>query len=154
MSDERRDMTTALRAHAEQCDECSAQPLPLDGLARVLGEQHAVVVPSSLSQRVMAAAVPLLAVNAANAYRKRLIAGVALSVAPFPLLVFFNLYLLREAYELLSHWLPVAFVAWLVIGYAAALLLICALTYASLPLLIARARTRAALPALESGAYA
>jgi hypothetical protein len=154
MSDERRDLPALLRAHAEQCDDCATQPLPLDGLARVLTEERAVVTPPSLSRRVMVAAVPLLAANAAYAYRKRLIAGVALAVAPFPLLVFFNLYLLREAYELLSQWLPIAFVAWLVIGYAAALLLICALTYASLPLLIARARARAALPVLESGAYA
>jgi len=153
MSNDRPSVPALLRAHAEQCDDCATQPLPLDGLARVLGTEQPIAAPPALSLRVLAAARPLLAVNAANAYRRRLIAGVALSIAPLPLLVFFNLYLLRAAYELLIEWLPVAFVAWVVIGYAAALLLICALVYASLPLLIARARARAVAP-LESGAYA
>jgi hypothetical protein len=134
--------TTAPRSHCRWTDwrACS---IPSSRLSQ----------PPALSLRVLAAGSAVARVNAANAYRRRLIAGVALSIAPFPLLVFFNLYLLRAAYELLIEWLPVAFVAWVVIGYAAALLLICALTYASLPVLIARARARAVMP-LESGAYA
>jgi hypothetical protein len=97
----------------------------------------------------------LLAANASLAYRRRLAAGVVLSLAPFPLLVFFNLFMLHEAYTLLSTWLPVGFAAWLIVGYAAMLLLICALTYASLPLLIARARANAlAPPSAPAGACA
>jgi hypothetical protein len=140
-------VSARLRAHAAECEQCASEPLPLETLGMLFARASAPSEPhASLSDRVLAAAAPLLAANGALAYRRRLVSGVALSLAPFPLLVFFNLYLLREAYELLSTWLPVGFVAWLLVGYAAMLLLVCALTYASLPLLIARAQS----PALDA----
>ena len=144
MNEKPDNVLATLRAHAEECEECSARPLPLERLSSVLAQP---TTPASfaptLSSRVLNAAAPLLAANAAYAYRRRLVTGAALSLAPFPLLVFFNLYLLREAYALLSSWLPSGIAAWVVVGYAAMLLLICALTYASVPLLIARARSQA-----------
>jgi hypothetical protein len=132
-----------LLAHGESCEECAAHPLPLGKLAGLLVAHPEPPGVPMMSQRLLAAAAPLLAANAARVYRGRLVAGVVLSLAPFPLLVFFNLYLLREAYVVLASWLPVGMVAWLVVGYAAMLLLLCALTYAALPVLIARTRAQA-----------
>jgi hypothetical protein len=140
-------LTARLRAHVHECERCATEPVAVEPLAAVLvrsGEPPVAL--SALSLRVLAAAAPLLAANAAHAYRRRLLSSVGLSLAPFPLLVFFNLYLLREAYTLLSSWLPVGFVVWLIVGYAAMLLLVCALVYASIPLLIARARLNPLVP--------
>jgi len=150
------DLSMRVRAHARECEECAVQPVVLDRVGALFARMPEPPPAPSLSGRVLAAAVPLLAANAAAAYRRRLVSGVALSLAPFPLLVFFNLYLLREAYALLASWLPVEFAVWLVVGYAAMLLLICALTYASLPVLIARARSGAvvAREPLPDSAYA
>jgi hypothetical protein len=135
-----------VRAHAEECEQCASQPLALETLSALFARtSEPSEARASLSDRVLAAATPLLAANAAGVYRRRLVSGIALSLAPFPLLVFFNLYLLREAYGLLSTWLPAGLAAWFIVGYAAMLLLVCALIYASLPLLIVRAQSSQAL---------
>jgi hypothetical protein len=132
-----------LRRHAEQCDECRVAPLPLAELSALLSAPVPVRTEVPASRRVLVAAAPLLAAYAARAYRRHLVSGMVLSLVPLPVVVFFNVYLLREAYALLAGWLPSGIVAWMVVGYGAMLLLLCALTYAALPVLIARARVQA-----------
>jgi hypothetical protein len=138
----------ALERLRSDAAECGTAVAASDAVAASL-RMPAGPVPeiAALSQRVLRAAAPLLAAHAKRAYRRQLARDLLLSLSPLPVVVFFNMYLLREAHALLSSWLPDGIIAWLVVGYGSMLLLLCALTYAALPLLIARAR---ALPAATS----
>jgi hypothetical protein len=133
-----------LRSHTGGCADCSATPLPLERLAPLLAPGATPGAPAGSASRVLQAAAPLLAINAAHAYRRRVATSLLLSLAPLPVVVFFNVYLLERTYAMLVSWLPGQLVAGLVVAYGSMLLLLTALTYASLPLLIARRRSRAA----------
>lgn len=140
-----REALERLRADAAECRTPSAK---LDVLAASLSAPpRAAADVAAMSRRVLLAAAPALAANAHRAYRRQLARDLLLSLSPLPVVVFFNMYLLREAHALLSSWLPDGIFAWIVVGYGSMLLLLCALTYAALPVLIARAR---ALPAASS----
>lgn len=127
-----------LREHARDCAECDAAPLPLSIVSSALDRDEAPRVVVTLSRRVLEAATPLLTLHAKRAYRKRLAQSLVLTLGPLPVIAVFDVYMLREAYGVLSGWLPAPLVAWILVGYATMLLLLCALTYAALPLFIAR----------------
>lgn len=132
-----------LRAHESACVECRASPVNIESAAAAFDDGQVPLEPRALSRRVMAAAAPLLASHARRAYRRRLVRSLLLTLAPLPAVVAFDAYFLREAYRVLSAWMPGPVVAWVLAGYAMTLLLLCALTYAALPLLFGRARTEA-----------
>jgi hypothetical protein len=125
-----------LREHARDCSECTQAPLPLDAISRTLAADEPVLPAPAFSHRVMIAAKPLLSVRARRAYRTQLLRSLLLTLSPLPVIALFDAYMLREAYRALSGWLPAPVVAWVLVGYTAMLLLLCALTYAALPLLI------------------
>jgi len=127
-----------LREHARDCAECNEAPLPLNILSAALDRDEAPQAVLTLSRRVLEAATPLLALHAKRAYRKRLALSLVLTLGPLPVVAVFDVYMLREAYGVLSGWLPAPLAAWILVGYATMLLLLCALTYAALPLYIAR----------------
>ena len=131
-----------LREHARDCAECGQAPLPLEAISRSLTDEP-VLSPAALSRRVMGAAMPLLTVRARRVYRARLVRSLLLALSPLPVIALFDAYMLREAYTALSGWLPGPVVAWVLLGYAATLLLLCALTYAALPVLLTHPRFQA-----------
>jgi hypothetical protein len=127
-----------LRAHARECEACAAEPPALEAIAAALDQGVAQSRGGgTVAPAVLAAAAPLLAVYAKRAYRKRLVRSYLLTLGPLPLVVAFDAYMLGEAYDVLSRWLPAPMVAWMLVAYAGVLLLLCALTYAALPLLLA-----------------
>ena len=127
-----------LERHAAECEECVRRPLPLDELDGLLSRSAVTTGVSAMSSRVLDAAAPLLADLRERTYRRRLVASLLLSLAPLPAVAFFSVYMLSEAYSLLVAWLPGPFVAGLLVAYGAMLLLLCSLTYAALPLMLAR----------------
>jgi hypothetical protein len=135
----REDGYARLRAHADDCTECETAPLRLDAMAAALESTAPPTVSPLLATRVLATAVPLLELYAQRSYRKRLARSLLLTLGPLPVVAAFDAYMLREAYAILSGWLPAPVVAWILVGYAAMLLLLCALTYAALPVLLAQA---------------
>jgi hypothetical protein len=65
-------------------------------------------------------------------------AGLLVALAPLPLVLAFNAYLLGAVYAFATLIVPSALAAYLVFSYAAAVLLLLAATYGSIPLLVAK----------------
>ena len=78
---------------------------------------------------------------------RKVAVALLLALVPLPVVLAYDAYLLRVAYELISALLPARVAAYLVFGDAAFLLLLFATTYATIPLFFAN-RTAAERPAL------
>lgn len=90
----------------------------------------------ALSARALAAAGPALAARAA--YWPRLARVLGLSLVPLPLLVGANLALVAWLYGVAASWLGDGLALYLAGSYAVAALVGLGLSYASIPLLLAR----------------
>ncbi len=130
--------------HRSGCLRCAAGA----GQAIALGQRlQAYPVadprPGSL-ERILAAAAPLLAENAARVRepRRRLVWALTAMAALLPLVVAANAQVVRTAHSLLSGFLPVYLTSYLVGSLALFLALLLALACASVPLLAARQRLR------------
>jgi hypothetical protein len=62
----------------------------------------------------------------------------AAALVPLPLVVGIDLWLLGWLYALVAAWLPTSVALYVVISYAATLLVLIGSTYAAIPLLLAR----------------
>ncbi len=125
-------------AHAQTCLRCQAEERSLGAVADLL---RASTVPSAgagLNVRVLAAAAPLLAANAARAARGRLVRALAAGLAPLPAILALDLWLVRAAYDLLTRFLPDALSLYVVANWVGLLALLLALTYGAIPFLAAR----------------
>ena len=101
-----------------------------------------------MAQRTLLRVQPEMARLASAAFWRGVVRGVVLALLPLPLVLAYDAYVLRLAYELISALLPSAIALYLVASYAAFVLLLCAATYAAIPLLVARgARPRPFSPA-------
>jgi hypothetical protein len=127
-----------LQAHAAECEECAAEPLPVDRLVAVLAKSEPALDCAALSRAVLAAARPELQRRAAAAFRRQVLIAVLIALVPLPAVLLYDAYALRIAYELISTLLPTALAAYVVLSYAAFLLLLFASSYAAIPLLLAR----------------
>lgn len=125
-----------LSAHADDCDDCRSTPLPLGHLATLLGTSTVAVDAGALSQRTMVRLQPYLQRRAAFALWRRVAACVLLALVPLPAVLAYDAYMLRVAFHFVSNLLPVTVAAYFVFSYAAFLVLLFALTYASIPLLL------------------
>ncbi len=137
--------TVRLASHAADCNECRAAPLPLEHLAVLLDASTPDLDPAALSQQTFTRLRPALRRRAQAAAWQRVGIGMLLSLLPLPLILAYNTYVLRVAYDVLKTLLPAAFAAYLVLSYAAFLVLLFATTYAAIPLLVVRNRSH--LPA-------
>lgn len=136
-----------LANHAADCDICRSEPLPSDQLARALATSRIEIDAAALSQRTLTELRPQLRRRAARALWQRVAVGVLLALVPLPAVLAYDAYVLRLAYDLVSALLPTTLAAYLVLSYAAFLLLLFALTYAAIPLLVVReAKPRAVTP--------
>jgi hypothetical protein len=128
-----------LAAHAAQCDACRAAPLPINRIAILLDGAEVRLDTAALSARVMLRLRREL--NLAGGVSWRAVAAVLLrAVLPLPAVVAFDAYVLWTAYVLGKAILPGPLVAYVVLSYGALLLLLFGLTYAAVPLLVARQR--------------
>ncbi|MFI5364418.1 MAG: hypothetical protein ACHQ4J_02230 [Candidatus Binatia bacterium] len=133
-----------LAVHAEHCDECRTAPLPLDRVATLLNAGSVDIDTSLLSRRVLARLTPQLQRRAAVIHWRRVAACVLLALVPLPVVLAYDAYVLHVTFEVVSVLLPATLAAYLVLSYAAFLLLLFALTYASIPLLMQHDRLAAA----------
>jgi hypothetical protein len=132
---ERRDR---LAAHAAECDECRRAPLPLEQIVAQLNTAEVEVEAAALSRHTFARLQPELQRRARALAWRRVCVGVVLSLLPLPVVLAYDAYVLSVIYDAVSALLPAAFAAYLVLSYAAMLLLLFALTYAAIPLLVLR----------------
>ena len=145
MAMDRDDRRASLTVHSTDCLECRETPLPLDQIAALLEAAAPDIDPAGLSRHVFARLQPELQRRAALLGWRRVAAGVLLALLPLPFVLAYNAYVLRLAYGYLSALLPATIAAYLVLSYAASLLLLFAATYAAIPvLLVGRRSSRAA----------
>jgi len=133
--------------HVASCDLCATGD-GVDGIERraevitsLLDAMPAGPSPSlvsALSAAVRAAAAPLLQVEIRRLYWRRLAAGLAVAVAPLPLVYAVGAWVLGGVYDVLSALTTESMAAWAVGSYAALLALVVALVCASIPLLVER----------------
>jgi hypothetical protein len=125
-------------AHVDACARCREHEPALEALGAALAAPGVPSVPAGLSARVLTAAAPLLAANAARAARRRLVAALAAGLAPLPAIVALDFWLVRTAYEVLTRFLPDALSLYVVANWVGLLALLLALTYGAIPFLAAR----------------
>ena len=122
--------------HAEHCDDCRNAQLPAEQIAELLGSDTVSVNAGALSQQTMLRLQPVMERRAAFALWKRVAACVLLALLPLPAVLAYDAYVLRMLFQLVSALLPATVTAYFVFSYAALLVLLFALTYASIPLLL------------------
>jgi hypothetical protein len=125
------------RQHAATCERCRRE---LDGVRKVSARLAAWVPeePSpALGHAVLRAAAPILA-QARRARWRDVARAVAAALVPLPLVVVFDVLLVRRLHAALAVLLPAGLSAYLVFNYAAMLAVLVALTYAAVPLLAER----------------
>jgi hypothetical protein len=128
-----------LASHAAECEACRAAPLPINRIATLLGGAEIRLDPAALSARVMVRLRREL--DLAGGVSWRIVAAALLrALPPLPAVVACDAYVLRTAYVLGRAILPGPLVAYAVLSYGALLLLLFGLTYAAVPLLVARQR--------------
>lgn len=126
-----------LQDHAADCADCVKSPLPLGGIEPLLANEVDLDA-AALSRQVLERLRPELSGLAADVFRRRVAAGLLVALAPLPLVLAFNAYLLSALYALAALIVPSGLAAYLVFSYAAAVLLLLAATYGSIPLLVAK----------------
>lgn len=105
-------------------------------LAAALAARRVTIDGAALSARALAAAAPALAARAA--FWPRLLRVLGISLVPLPALVAVNLALVVWLYGVADAWLPHGLAIYLAASYAVAALVGLGLSYASIPLLLAR----------------
>lgn len=126
-----------LAAHATECDACQAAPLPINRIAMLLDASDVRLDAAALSARVTLRLRREL--RLAGSVSWRAVALVLLrAVLPLPAVVACDAYVLWTAYALGKTILPGPLAAYVVLSYGALLLLLFGLTYAAVPLLVAR----------------
>jgi hypothetical protein len=127
-----------LRSHADDCDQCAREPLPLRQLATALETSLAPVDATALSRRALIAAQPLLRAAAIRRFQRQVVAAVAVALLPLPAIVVYDTLLLAFLHQLASAFLPTAMAAYIVFLYASLLLFLFAASYAAIPIVMAR----------------
>ena len=133
-----RPLPAEAEAHARACPQCSELAPALGDVSAALAASPPPGVPSGLTARVLAAAEPLLAANAARATRRRLVRALAAGLVPLPAILVLNFWLVRTGYEVLTRFLPDALSLYVVTNWVGFLALLLALTYGAIPFLAAR----------------
>lgn len=133
--------------HVASCDLCTAGDgvdnieRRADSIASLLDAMPAGPSPSlvsALAAAVLIAAGPMLQGEVRRLYWRRLAAGLAVAVAPLPLVYAVGAWVLGMVYDVLSALTTESMAAWAVGSYAALLALVVALVCASIPLLVER----------------
>jgi hypothetical protein len=110
---------------------------PLDPRLRAAFAARRVAIDAAtLSARARAAAAPALAARAA--FWPRLLRVLAIALMPLPLLVAADAAVIACLYGVADAWLPHGVAIYLAASYATAALVSLGLSYASIPLLVAR----------------
>jgi hypothetical protein len=132
------DIHGALAAHASDCAVCGTQSGVVDQIAAILAAGAVEIDVAPLTGQSLSRLRPELARLARVAFWRQVLVATLLALIPLPLIVAYNTLLLGLLYDLLSGLLP-AFIATYIVGTEAALLLLlCGVTYAAIPVIVAR----------------
>ena len=134
-----------LAAHVAECDFCREGSLPLERISQLLSVCAVDVDLPAISQRTVTRLRPELERRARLTLWRRVAVGVLLAFLPLPAVLLYNAYVLRVAYDAVSELLPAALAAYLLLSYAAFLILVFAATYAAIPICMARSAPRRAV---------
>ena len=126
-----------LTEHERECEECRAAALPIAELSELLGRGAAPVDPRPLSALALARVAPALQGRAQAVFWRRLVRALSAALLPLPLLIAADWWLLGRLYDVAAAWLPSAVAAYLVLSYAASLVVLIGGVYAAIPLLLA-----------------
>jgi hypothetical protein len=141
------DRQQRLAAHVADCESCVASPPSIQRIAAALDAGADPPQPGLLSARALARLRPELEHLASMAWWRQVAACVLLASLPLPAVVVYDAYVLRALYDLLLAVLPSGVAFYVLASYAAILLLLFALSYAAIPILLARpAGHRAPVP--------
>jgi hypothetical protein len=127
-----------LREHAAACAECRETPLPIDRIVALLDAGVCAVDATSLSKRVLLQAQPLLQRAAMARFWRQVATVIVIALTPLPVILAYDAYLLGLLHAAAATLLPSPLATYLVASYALSLLFLFALSYAAIPILVAR----------------
>lgn len=133
---------SALEAHARECADCDAAPLPIDRLRSMLDTGGVAVDPALLSSLTLARLAPELEARARAMFWRRVGRVLGLALLPLPVVLAIDALLLTGLYGLAAAWLPSGVATYVVLSYAVQFLVLIGAAYAAIPLLVARAAPR------------
>ena len=133
-----RPLDADVEAHVRTCARCRELAPALGAVSAALAASPVAGAPEYLTARVLTAAAPLLAAQAARAARWRLVRALAAGLAPLPAILVLDFWLVRAGYDLLTRFLPDALSLYVVANWVGFLALLLALTYGAIPFLAAR----------------
>jgi hypothetical protein len=127
-----------LREHAADCDGCRRQPPAVDRIDTALAGSRVPIDAAALSRQAFAAAQPALRAVAMRHFWRQVAAVIVLALAPLPAIIAYDTVLLRLVHAVASALLPSTVAAYIVFMYASSLLFLFAVSYAAIPVLMAR----------------
>lgn len=127
-----------LAEHVANCPHCRTEAVDPARVAGLLDPLPAGLKVTLLSQQTLAALRPELARRSLIRWRRRVAVSVLWAMLPLPLILVYDAYVLRTAYELLQAVLPSGVALYVLATYTSVLSLLFALTYAAIPILLAR----------------
>ena len=136
--DDARAGRAALATHLQECEACQTSAPPIDRIATLLDASVVEVDAATLSRRLLLRAQPELQRRAAWVFGRQVMAAVLVALLPLPVVLAYDAYLLHLIYNVVSWLLPAPVASYVVLSYAAFLALLFALTYATVPVLLAR----------------
>jgi hypothetical protein len=126
-----------LTEHGRECEDCRAAALPIAELSALLDQGGLAIDPRPLSELTLARVAPALQARAQALFWRRLARALTAALLPLPLLLAADWWLLGRLYVVVAAWLPSAVAAYLVLSYAASLVVLISGVYAAIPLLLA-----------------
>ncbi len=133
-------MNRPLSEHLDECHECRSHGTTLDEISIALDADTVPIDGSQLSTDAMVWLTAALENNASEALWRRIIGALVLALAPLPLVLAFDAYLLRAFHALLKSIMPGPVATYVTFSYCALLALLLAGTYAAIPITIGRGR--------------
>src|SRR5256885_6681376 len=122
----------SLAEHLDECSECRAHSSTLADVAQALDAYPAAVDADRLTAHAMVWLSAAVESNASEALWRRVIGALAVALAPLPLVLAWDAYLLRAAHALLENVMPGPVATYVTISYCALLALLLAGTYAAI----------------------
>lgn len=139
-----------LEEHRRDCAACRANPESVDDALWLLTADQAIDA-RALTKAARARLAPVLAERQAEVWRRHVTIGLVLAVIPLPFVVAWGGFFGSWLFVVASAVLPTAIVGYALGTYAAAVVLLIGLTYASIPLLMSgRSVVRPLIPKWNS----
>lgn len=131
-----------LQQHADGCDGCRHEPLPMRRLDALLESSRVDLDAASLSSQAFAATRTALHAVAMRHFWRQVAAVIVLALVPLPVVLAYDAMLLRLLHAAASSLLSSQLASYIIFSYASFLLFLFAASYAAIPVLMARTMPR------------